>query len=247
MSKHEKYHVIIDHMFYLQNELNAVVNTDWKAQQYTWTDAIMVEAVELKEHFQNWKWWKHSVVPSKEMMYQSVLELVDIWHFALSWTMQHYDQQSFDEQKAKIVEAWAVDFKPGVSIQKHINDDTFISSGVAKEVHEHIRTLVKHAANGKFDLDSFIELCSLFGMNLETLYASYLPKNVLNLFRARHNYNGKTAGMPLYVKEWKVGDITVEDNVMLANLMAAMPQDADGLINIDDLFAQLEEAYQLNF
>jgi len=70
-------------MLKLQDEMNSIVNPDWRNAGYNWPRAIMVEAVEAIEHAA-WKWWKHQV-PN---MPQVQMEMIDIWHFALSLMMQ---------------------------------------------------------------------------------------------------------------------------------------------------------------
>ena len=66
-------------MLTLQDKMNAKVNPDWLNAGYGYLRAAMVESVEAIEHH-GWKWWKaqHKDLPQLQM------ELVDIWHFALS-------------------------------------------------------------------------------------------------------------------------------------------------------------------
>jgi len=75
-------HAQLSTMLALQESLNAKVNPNWKLAGYAWHRAIMVEAVELLEHV-GWKWWK----AQEPNIAQARLELVDIWHFAMSLAM----------------------------------------------------------------------------------------------------------------------------------------------------------------
>ncbi|MFT4995149.1 MAG: hypothetical protein ACI965_002191, partial [Paraglaciecola sp.] len=66
-------------MLSLQDAMNKKVNPDWLNAGYAYLRAAMIEAVEGIEHH-GWKWWKaqHKDLPQLQM------ELIDIWHFALS-------------------------------------------------------------------------------------------------------------------------------------------------------------------
>ena len=66
-------------MLTLQDGMNRKVNPQWLSANYAYLRAAMIESVEGIEHH-GWKWWKaqHKDLPQLQM------ELVDIWHFALS-------------------------------------------------------------------------------------------------------------------------------------------------------------------
>ena len=66
-------------MLTLQDGMNKKVNPQWLSAGYAYLRAAMIESVEGIEHH-GWKWWKaqHKDLPQLQM------ELVDIWHFALS-------------------------------------------------------------------------------------------------------------------------------------------------------------------
>merc|ERR1712000_475456 len=73
-------------MLSLQNKMNTKVNPQWLTAGYGYLRAAMVESVEAIEHH-GWKWWKaqHKDLPQLQM------ELVDIWHFALSASIIDYN------------------------------------------------------------------------------------------------------------------------------------------------------------
>lgn len=71
-------------MLEMQNVMNSKVNPNWISANNNWHRAIQVEAVEAIEHH-GWKWWKKQ----KCDLAQLRMDLVDIWHFALSAALQN--------------------------------------------------------------------------------------------------------------------------------------------------------------
>ena len=67
-------------MLDLQDSMNTKVNANWQTQGYEWYRAIWVECAELLDHY-GWKWWKHREADINQVK----MEMVDIWHFLLSW------------------------------------------------------------------------------------------------------------------------------------------------------------------
>ena len=63
----------------MQEEHNIQVHPDWRKNGYEYYRAIWVECAEMLDHF-GWKWWKKQDPDIDQVK----LELVDIWHFALS-------------------------------------------------------------------------------------------------------------------------------------------------------------------
>ena len=75
-------------MAQMQEAHNIQVHPEWRTNGYAYYRAIWVECAEMLDHY-GWKWWKKQS-PDIE---QVKLELVDIWHFALS-EMLRADQLS---------------------------------------------------------------------------------------------------------------------------------------------------------
>ena len=65
--------------------MNTKVNPQWLTAGYGYLRAAMVESVEAIEHH-GWKWWK----AQQKDLPQLQMELVDIWHFALSASIIDY-------------------------------------------------------------------------------------------------------------------------------------------------------------
>src|SRR5664279_3722865 len=70
-------------MLELQDGMNSKVNPAWVAANNNWYRAIQVEGVEAIEHH-GWKWWKKQECDLPQLR----MELVDIWHFILSASIQ---------------------------------------------------------------------------------------------------------------------------------------------------------------
>jgi dimeric dUTPase (all-alpha-NTP-PPase superfamily) len=190
---------MLSHMLSLQDRMNRVVNPDWAQAGYSWSRAILVEGVELLEHYNRWKWWKKNTQPD---LGQCQLELVDIWHFALSLWMVRFGS------------ADATDWVLNEAIMRRVEKARELAGTVEKSdeaFNRGVEALVGAAAQGLFDTDAFFVLCAQVDLSFEQLYAQYLGKNLLNVFRQRYGY--KTGR---YLKDWN----GVEDNVALEQIMA---------------------------
>lgn len=67
-------------MWEAQQELNMLINPQWKVANNPWYRAVYIELVEAIEHYNSWKWWK----ANEPDVDQTVLELIDCIHFILS-------------------------------------------------------------------------------------------------------------------------------------------------------------------
>ena len=89
----------------MQEEHNAQVHPQWKEQGYEYYRAIWVECAEMLDHF-GWKWWKNQ----EPDIDQVKLELVDIWHFALSELIK--SGQLDESLGAELANVEPIDSKP---------------------------------------------------------------------------------------------------------------------------------------
>lgn len=183
-------------MLALQNQLNSKIHPQWHAQKFPWSDAIAVEGIEALEHY-GWKWWKQQL-PNLPQVH---IELVDIWHFALSIFLQ---KNGADVQRA------ADDFRKYLEISSVPNRATHSSA------RENLRAMVSSATAGKghFSGCAFVALLHATELSWDQLYKTYIAKNVLNTFRQDHGYKEGT-----YQKMWN----GQEDNVCLEQLLALKP------------------------
>ena len=197
-------------MLELQDEVNAHIHPQWRLQNRPWYRAIWVECAELLDHH-GWKWWKLQT-PDWEQVH---LELVDIWHFGLS--------------------AMLADEVPASAIAAALTDDAEALPGEGAERFCHAvedfasQTLVLRG----FDLVGFARLLGVAGLDFETLYRSYVGKNVLNRFRQDRGY-----GEGRYQKQWQGR----EDNQWLVMLSADL--DPESATFAAELYGALDRCYR---
>lgn len=187
-------------MLRLQDRLNSVIDPTWLTAQYPWHRAIMVEAVEALDHY-GWKWWK---APPVADVGQIKLELVDIWHFALSLTLDR------NSGEIELTASMLDDFFSKLADAPDCFGDVSMLS-----ITELFDLLAGTAgAQQMINCSAFAELMQRFDLTWEELYRIYIGKNVLNLFRQANGYKDRT-----YIKDW----LGQEDNAVLEGLMVASP------------------------
>lgn len=171
-------------MLELQNAMNAKVNPNWIAANNNWYRAIQVEAVEAIEHH-GWKWWKKQDCDWPQLR----MELVDIWHFALSAAIQHCKGDQAKAATEMLTE-----------LQRAETTLTFDAREYAlaqMTLLQRLDLLVGLAAAERTSLALFGMLLADCGMRWTDLFRQYLGKNVLNMFRQDHGYKTGT-----YLKIW---------------------------------------------
>ena len=88
-------HAMLQTMAEMQDAHNTLVHEQWSTQGYEYYRAMWVECAEMLDHF-GWKWWKKQ----DGDLDQVKLELVDIWHFALSELLR---QGEVDASRAEAI------------------------------------------------------------------------------------------------------------------------------------------------
>ena len=184
-------------MLALQNKMNIKVNPDWLNAGYGYLRAAMVESVEAIEHH-GWKWWKaqHKDLPQLQM------ELVDIWHFALSACIIEFNgdieasAKSIAAQLALGESSVVFDGKTYVPVEQSLLDNLELMTGLC--------------AAKRFSVPLFMQIVVQCDMQADELYRQYVGKNVLNFFRQDNGYKEGT-----YKKEW----LGREDNEHLVEIM----------------------------
>ncbi len=172
-------------MLNLQDAMNARVNSAWREAGNEWYRAIWTECAEMLDHY-GWKWWKHQ----QPDLDQVRLELVDIFHFAMS----DYLLQSNDNE----VVASRI-------LQEMGNPESI------KEIRLAIESMAQSTiANRSMHFSVFSNIMQLIEMDFDQLYRMYVGKNVLNFFRQDHGYKEGS-----YIKVWQGR----EDNEHLAELL----------------------------
>lgn len=196
-------------MLDMQNSMNKKIHPDWIDQNYEWYRAIWIECGELMDHF-GYKWWKKQC-PDLE---QVKLEIIDIWHFGMSALFFQFTN------KEEIADYIINSFKRT----------------------DHKKLLVRDATeelacwclkNKNFSPEIFKKLMDSVELDFDTLYVSYVGKNVLNFFRQDHGYKDGS-----YKKIWD----GKEDNEHLVELTSEL--DLNSTDFRDDLYSSLEIRYK---
>jgi hypothetical protein len=196
-------------MLTMQDRMNCRVHPDWIAQDFAWYRAAWIECGELIEHY-GYKWWKKQA-PDME---QVRLEVIDIWHFGLS---------------ALFVEGKTIE-----QIAGEIADELAGHRPSGLGVREATEELALHALQSRrFSPSRFWDLMLAAGLDFDSLYTSYVGKNVLNFFRQDHGYKEGS-----YVKNWDGR----EDNEHLAELLTELDHGAAGFA--EEVYTALSVRYR---
>ncbi|WP_316368411.1 C-GCAxxG-C-C family (seleno)protein [Candidatus Thiodiazotropha sp. CDECU1] len=181
-------------MLELQDAMNRKVNDDWRDAGYPWYRAIWTECAEMLDHY-GWKWWKHQ----KPDMQQVHLEIVDIWHFALSDLILHnttLEEAAELAMKGLGEPSEAVDFRTSIE-----------------------QLAMASIQTQSADISHFAAVMQAAELGFDELFKTYVGKNVLNFFRQDHGYKEGS-----YIKLWNGR----EDNEHLADILANLDASSSG-------------------
>jgi dimeric dUTPase (all-alpha-NTP-PPase superfamily) len=180
-------------MLNLQDDLNCAINSQWRNLAREWYRAIWTECAELMDHI-GWKWWKHQSLDQAQVH----LEIVDIWHFAMSDLLT---RQSVDEVTLALApEMIKVTVRETIDVQA---------------LRDGAEALALSALQTKrFSPAEFWVVMEAAALPCEKLFRLYLGKNVLNQFRQDEGYAKGS-----YRKAW-AGE---EDNVWLNRIVENIP------------------------
>jgi hypothetical protein len=176
-------------MLEMQDSMNSRVHSNWVDQNFAWYRAAWIECGELIEHY-GYKWWKKQDPDIEQVR----LEVIDIWHFGLSALFR--DGKSVGQIAGEIADELAAHQPSGLGVREATEE------------------LAMHCLQSKsFSPSRFWDLMLATGLDFDSLYTSYVGKNVLNFFRQDHGYKEGT-----YVKNWA----GKEDNEHLVELVATL-------------------------
>ncbi len=180
-------------MLQMQDAMNARVNADWRQADNAWYRAIWTECAEMLDHY-GWKWWKHQ----RPELDQVRLELVDIFHFAMS------------------------DYLLGGSDNNEVAErilGELSEPGSITDIPEAIESMAQSTiAQKSMNFSEFGNVMRLIDMDFNQLYRLYVGKNVLNFFRQDHGYQDGS-----YSKIWQGR----EDNEHLTELLAKLDSESE--------------------
>ena len=211
----------ISTMLELQDGMNSKVNPAWVEANNNWHRAIQVEGVEAIEHH-GWKWWKKQECD----MAQLRMELVDIWHFMLSASIQ---VKLGNISQAKMEMQTELNLHPK-SIQ--FDNQTYVLAQLS--MLDKLDLLVGLAAAKRTSLALFESLLHDCDMEWNDLFKQYVGKNVLNVFRQDHGYKAGT-----YIKIWNGR----EDNEHLVEVLEVTALDSTNVR--DELYNALKARYMI--
>ncbi|MCW8108231.1 dUTP diphosphatase [Alteromonas ponticola] len=206
-------------MLSLQNKMNTKVNEQWLTAGYGYLRAAMVESVEAIEHH-GWKWWKaqHKDLPQLQM------ELVDIWHFALSACIIDYHGDV--DAAANAISAQLAQAQP------HVQFDGKDYKPDSQSLLDNLELMAGLCAAKRFSVPLFMQIVEQCEMTGEELYRQYVGKNVLNFFRQDHGYKEGS-----YIKTWQ----NREDNEHLVDVLSSL--DINSTHYSDDIYKALAQRY----
>lgn len=217
----------LEEMFLLQKELNDSTNgKNWElginqfGKEINWLRCIHMEVAELIDSTP-WKHWKN--INANPDMNNIHVELVDIWHFLMSYILQEtnvpravslvnthciYEANSEIDAKLMVKEAEKLSYI-ALAIETG-NMPTF--SGIERFI------------------DQFFRCCKISGLSFNWLQKLYIGKNCLNKFRQDNGYKEGT-----YIKEWN----GLEDNVVMVSIL----EEVDN-ISFNELYEKLYLSYE---
>ena len=179
-------HGIITALARMQDGLNKFIDVDWRAKRSPddWGLAVTMESTELMDSYP-WKWWKN--VNATPDFNNVRVELVDIFHFTLSGTMQ----------TAGVAE----------KITPPPNVDTAIVAPLSetKNAVRTFRSVIDLARIHRFDIITEMVIAAADDLDFN-LVGYYIAKHTLNYIRQLGGYKNGT-----YVKVSK----GQEDNELL--------------------------------
>ena len=179
-------------MLELQDAMNSRVNANWREANNEWYRAIWTECAEMLEHY-GWKWWKHHHPDLNQVR----LELVDIFHFAMS------DYLLCGVNNDQVAE-------------RILNE--LSCPDPVKDIRSAIEIMAQSTiADQSMHFSKFANIMHLIEMNFDQLYRLYVGKNVLNFFRQDHGYKDGS-----YIKVWQGR----EDNEHLSELLASLDSES---------------------
>ena len=208
MSMDERTRKMLQTMSEMQDLHNHHVHPEWRTQGYEYYRAIWVECADLLDHF-GWKWWKHQSADIDQVK----LEIVDIWHFALSDLLRA--DALTDELVAPLI--FELDTTQSDEAEFRLAVESLAAT-----------TLTERA----FVIAPFVAVMKTLPIGFEELFELYVGKNVLNNFRQDHGYKSGE-----YQKLWHGR----EDNEHLVEVLKELTCDPENVPL--ELYRTLESRY----
>jgi len=219
-------------MLNLQERLNSKINENWRKERTKedFVRAIWIECAELVDSLP-WKWWKKQ----EPNMNNVQIEVVDIWHFILSYILLDCSDI------AKALESDYIKyFEKGLNENfEHLKiNGSYINHYLGEtDKYKKIIFLTERVAEG-FLKDSPEEGIFFFGLlvkntlSLDKLYLLYIGKNILNHIRQETGYKDGS---------YKKVINGMEDNEYLFNIVEKVKSKEELETEIRKIFKTLQE------
>lgn len=224
---------ILKQMFIMQQQLNDETNGVGWENGYTkndklinWKRCIYMECAEMIDSF-SWKHWKN--INQEANWDNAKVETVDIWHFIMSFMIEHYHIKHLGDI-SKMID----DISELKTFKLYCKSPSFNETKNDLEIVNDIEKLIHLTSGFENDileklLNQYFKLSLKCAVNLHELHKLYMAKNVLNKFRQNHGYkDGK------YLKIWN----GKEDNEVILELLKQK------IVNIDEIYENLEKIYK---
>ncbi len=218
----------LEEMFLLQKQLNDSTNgKNWElgqnkfGKEINWLRCIHMEVAELIDSTP-WKHWKNiNAAPDMNNIH---VELVDIWHFLMSYILQETNVPK------------AVSLVNTHCIYEAVEIEEIDVKLMVKEAEKlsYISLAIETGNMPSFSgverfIDQFFRCCKISGLSFMWLQKLYIGKNCLNKFRQDNGYKEGT-----YIKEWNGN----EDNVVMVSILEDMEN-----VSFDELYEALNKNY----
>jgi len=216
----------LEEMFLLQKQLNDSTNgKNWElginkfSKEINWLRCIHMEVSELIDSTP-WKHWKN--INADPNMNNIHVELVDIWHFLMSYILQ---ETNIPKAVSLVNTHCIYEATKNIDIKSIIQETEKLS---------YISLAIETGNMPTFSgierfIDQFFRCCKVSCLSFTWLQKLYIGKNCLNKFRQDNGYKEGT-----YVKEWN----TYEDNVVMVSILENIQN-----VTFDELYAKLKEKY----
>ena len=219
----------LEEMFLLQKKLNDSTNgNNWELgvnkfnKEINWLRCIHMEVAELIESTP-WKHWKN--INSEPDMNNIHVELVDIWHFLMSYILQETNvPRAVSLVNTHCIYEASQDVDVNLMV-KEAEKLSYISLAIDTG------NMPSFSGIERF-IDQFFRCCKISGLSFMWLQKLYIGKNCLNQFRQDNGYKEGH-----YIKVWNGN----EDNVVMVDLLEKMDD-----VSFADLYSKLKEEYSKN-
>ncbi len=217
----------LEEMFLLQKQLNDSTNgKNWElgenkyGKEINWLRCIHMEVSELIESTP-WKHWKN--INSAPDMNNIHVELVDIWHFLMSYILQ---ETNIPKAVSLVNTHCIYEALEDIDVKLMIKEAeklSYISLAIQTE------NMPSFSGIERF-IDQFFRTCKISGLSFTWLQKLYIGKNCLNKFRQDNGYKEGT-----YIKQWN----GKEDNVVMISILEKIED-----VSFDDLYKELNKEYK---